>query len=78
MTVSTNPPPQIERVYFSGVPGYQLSTSGPALLWGTGDPNTAVSGGPVVAPQGSLYLRVDGSTSTSLYVATASGTWTAK
>lgn len=52
------------------------SLTGPSISTGTGSPE-----GVVTAPKGSLYLRTDGSTSTTLYVKTA-GTaatgWTAK
>lgn len=92
------------------VPGIIIAPSGPngqqvAVLFGTGDPNSAVAptqiptntssvGGVVTyvtpletnvlnaftADQGSLYLRFDGSTSTTLYVKTtyAGNVWTAK
>lgn len=55
-----------------------LSTSGLKLVIGSGDPNNVVAG-----PIGSLFLRTDGSTSTTLYVktsgtATSTTTWTAK
>lgn len=48
-----------------------VETSRPYILAGTGAPT-------LTAPQGSLYVRLDGSsTSTRLYVATATGgTWT--
>lgn len=52
------------------------SASGPTVTSGTGSPE-----GVVTAPQGSLFLRTDGSTSTTLYVKTSgSGNtgWTAK
>jgi hypothetical protein len=53
------------------------------LMVGTGDPNVAatdnVTGDLASCAVGSLYLRNDGSTSTSLYVKTAlPSTWTAK
>jgi hypothetical protein len=53
------------------------------ILTGVGDPNnseTDSSAGDVAtAAIGSLFLRMDGSTSTSLYVKTAlPNTWTAK
>ncbi len=50
------------------------SSSGPQVLAGAGDP-----GGVVTAPQGSLWLRTDGSsTSTRAYINTNAGTaWTA-
>lgn len=51
----------------------QLGTNGPLIYSGSGAPTISA------AVQGSLYLRTDGSsTSTRLYVATnTSGTWTA-
>ena len=67
--------------------GHFLATAsaGPILiLTGIGDPNTIADGndvnaGVVSAVTGSLFLRQDGSTSTSLYVKTAlPNTWTAK
>ena len=52
------------------------STTGPSIRAGSGSPE-----GLITAPVGSLYLRTDGSTSTTLYVKTA-GTaatgWTPK
>lgn len=51
-------------------------TNGRMITFGSGTPEAAIT-----APIGSLYLRTDGSTSTTLYVKT-SGTgntgWTAK
>ncbi len=51
----------------------QVATSGPLIYSGSGAPTISA------AVQGSIYLRSDGSsTSTRLYVATnTSGTWTA-
>lgn len=53
--------------------GVQLNGTGPKLVAGAGDPNGAVT-----APQGSLYLRTDGSsTTTRAYINTDSVTaWT--
>jgi hypothetical protein len=53
------------------------------ILTGSGDPNAAAtdsSAGDIAsAAVGSLFLRMDGSTSTTLYVKTATpNTWTAK
>ncbi len=59
-------------------------TMGPiGIFFGTGDPNDAATdnkpGDLAAAGVGSLYLRRDGSTSTTLYVKTAlPSTWTAK
>lgn len=52
------------------------SAAGPRITTGTGSPEGAVT-----APMGSLYLRIDGGASTSLYVKTtgsANTGWTAK
>jgi hypothetical protein len=62
---------------------------GVKILFGAGDPNAQNIAPLQSAALGSLYLRTDGSTSTSLYVKTATGidatsglpnagTWTAK
>ena len=52
-------------------------------LVGNGDPNTLTDQSIFTAAVGSLFSRLDGGTSTSLYVKTAfvagaSGTWTGK
>jgi hypothetical protein len=62
--------------------------SGTKILFGAGDPNSQNIAALQNAAIGSLYLRTDGSTSTSLYVKEAQavdvhgnatqGTWTAK
>ena len=52
------------------------SSAGPLISTGSGSPE-----GRITAPMGSLYLRTDGSTSTTLYVKTtgrAATGWTAK
>jgi hypothetical protein len=57
------------------------------ILRGAGDPNSSTDGGVQSAGIGSLFLRTDGSTSTSLYVCTGTqpmtdfgvvALWTAK
>ena len=54
-----------------------LTISGISITVGVGDPTGVIS-----ATQGSIYLRTDGSTSTTLYVKTSGGSgssgWTAK
>lgn len=57
----------------AAVPAIAMGSAGVALYWGTGDPNGALS-----AAQGSLFLRTDGSsTSTRAYVNTNGTTgWT--
>lgn len=53
-----------------------VASTAPIIRTGTGSPE-----GVVVAPIGSIFLRLDGSTSTTLYVKTANTTssgWTAK
>jgi hypothetical protein len=48
-------------------------------LFGSGDPNSATDPSVLTACVGSLWSRLDGSTSTSLYVKTAlPNTWTTK
>jgi len=49
--------------------GIELGSSGPTITTGTGAPSHS-------APDGSLYLRTDGTASTTLYVR-AAGAWTA-
>ncbi len=67
--------------------GLRLSASGVKILYGSGDPNSSASHDVQVAAQGSLFLRQDGGTSTTLYVCTGTQTvvsfgvvalWTAK
>ncbi len=56
--------------------GFILGASGPKILSGAGDPEGAVT-----APMGSVWLRNDGSTSTTLYIKTSGAGntgWTAK
>lgn len=62
----------LELAWDSGGSSTTASASRPYILQGTGAPT-------LTAPQGSLYLRLDGSSvSTRAYVATATpGTWTA-
>ena len=49
------------------------------ILAGTGDPNSAATDNASGDIASALFLRTDGSTSTSLYVKTAlPNTWTAK
>lgn len=50
------------------------------ILFGSGDPNNITDGSVTNAAVGSLFLRLDGSTNTTLYVRTAfpANTWTAK
>lgn len=57
----------------SAVAAFAMGSAGVGLYWGTGDPNTSLT-----APKGSLFLRTDGSsTSTRIYVNTdASTAWT--
>jgi hypothetical protein len=67
-----------------GVGGIQLGLGAGGvgqlvILTGPGDPNLSSDATVVPAANGSLYLRVDGSTSTTLYVKTAlPNVWTAK
>lgn len=72
------------RIYFNQIDKELRSVTFPeitvgtvGILSGTGDPG---AGSGTVAPQGSIFLRTDGSTSTTLYVKTGAGdtTWTAK
>lgn len=72
------------RIYFNQIDKALRNTTFPELtvgtvciLSGTGDPG---AGSGTVAPQGSMFLRTDGSTSTTLYVKTGAGdtAWTAK
>ena len=49
--------------------GLELGSSGPTITTGTGAPSHS-------APNGSIYLRTDGTASTTLYVR-AAGAWTA-
>jgi hypothetical protein len=69
--------------------GLRLTPNGNVrILYGTGDPNATIDQDVNSAGVGSLYLRRDGSTSTSLYVCTGTQTvanvgvnvalWTAK
>lgn len=52
--------------------GFRFGTTGPKLVSGSGAPSA------VTAPQGSVYLRTDGTADTILYVNTDGGTtWTA-
>mgnify|MGYP001012010635 CR=1 FL=1 len=55
-----------------GAVAFSLGTNGPDITWGSGVPT-------ITAPQGSLYLRTDGSsTSTRAYINTdGMDTWTA-
>lgn len=57
----------------SAVAGFTMGSANIGLYWGTGSPDTVVT-----APQGSLYIRTDGSsTSTRLYINTNGTTgWT--
>lgn len=76
--------PELVREWTQFFTGFHISSTPQTpiegLYTGTGSPE-----GEVKAPQGSLYLRTDGSTSTTLYVKTSGGTnpdtdtgWTAK
>ena len=63
-----------------GTPSISFSSvavGGVQILGGAGDPS---AGSGTSAPQGSMFLRTDGGTSTTLYVKTGSGNtnWTAK
>lgn len=62
----------VQLAWDAGGSSTTASASRPYILQGTGAPT-------LTAPQGSLYLRLDGSSvSTRAYVATATpGTWTA-
>lgn len=62
------------RVYENVPPdNAAFSTGSPPTTWsGNGVPNASLGS------QGDLYLRLDGSTSTTLYVKTGASTWTAK
>ena len=70
----------------AGIGGLALGigTNGPLVhLFGNGDPNTLTDNSIFTAAVGSLFSRLDGGTSTSLYVKTAfaagaSGVWTGK
>jgi hypothetical protein len=72
-----------------GEHGLRISGDGNVrIIYGTGDPNALTNNFINSAGVGSLYLRLDGSTSTSLYVCTGVQTvasigvniaaWTAK
>jgi len=74
--------PQITGNPAAGIGGMQLATglAGPLVhLWASGDPNTLTDNSVISAAVGSLFSRLDGSTSTSLYVKSAMpNTWTTK
>jgi hypothetical protein len=85
--ITTNPtiaPPPLRAIWYGDsqptpvfYAGYLFAgTNGAALILGLGDPGA----NGLIAPQGSLFVRLDGSTSTSLYVCTnaATKTWAAK
>lgn len=69
MVQSTNP----NETYLVSSDGTTMAT--PMIKFGNGAPGTGVA---VNCNVGDLYLRQDGSTSTTLNVCTASNTWTAK
>lgn len=57
------------KVRFSATSGVEFGSSGPTITSGTGAPSAA-------EPNGSVYLRTDGTASTTLYVR-AAGAWSA-
>lgn len=65
----------LQDVDISGV--FTLGSGSVQFLWGIGDPS---AGSGTVATRGSVFLRTDGSTSTTLYIKTgdADTAWTAK
>lgn len=75
---------QITGNVAAGIGGMMLGLGANAVgqlvhLWGVNDPNTLTDNSIISAATGSLFSRLDGSTSTSLYVKTAlPNTWTAK
>jgi len=75
--------PQIVGNPSAGIAGIQICKgAGGAgqIVWlaGTGDPALQTDPSVLNAAVGSLYTRLDGGSSTTLYVKEGSSTWTAK